>query len=119
PHHLVVLCKNYAGYQNLSKMISRAFTECPPPKKGSIDGMKAVISQKLLDEYGDGLIVLSGCLRGELAFHVLNGDESIAREKLRWFKKRFGPDFFLELQSTGLPEADQVNEILFELGKKE
>jgi DNA polymerase-3 subunit alpha len=117
-HHLVLLCKDEAGYRNLCQIVTRAYTEAPPPQKGQGSGPRAVVDRELLDRYGDGLIVLSGCLRGELPYKILAGEEGAATESLLWFKKRFGADFFLELQDTGLPEQDHVNETLHAWGLK-
>ncbi|MFZ9596033.1 MAG: PHP domain-containing protein, partial [Bdellovibrionia bacterium] len=58
-HHLVLLCKNLQGYQNLCQMVSRSYIEAPAPQKGQPIGPKAVVDRELLSEYGDGLIVLS------------------------------------------------------------
>ena len=89
-HHLVLLCKNLKGYQNLCKMVTRSYTEAPPPQKGQPAGPRSLIDRSLLNEYGDGLIVLSGCLRGELPYLALTGAEAAGIESLLWFKKRFG-----------------------------
>ena len=117
-HHLVLLCKSLEGYQNLCKMVTRSYTEAPPPQKGQPAGPRALVDRDLLSQYGDGLIVLSGCLRGELPYKALMGEESEGIESLLWFKKRFGDDFFLELQDSPLPEQEHVNEILCQWGEK-
>ena len=111
-HHLVLLCKDLAGYQNLCRLVTQSYTDAPPPQKGQPAGPKAIVDREMLNELGDGLIVLSGCLRGELPTKILMGDEAAALDSLLWFKKRFGEDFYLELQTTGLPEQDQVNQTL-------
>ncbi len=116
-YHLVLLCKNLQGYQNLCQMVTRAYTEAPPPQKGQPAGPRALIDRELLNRWGNDLIVLSGCLRGELASRILMGDEATALESLQWFKKRFGEDFFLELQDSGIPEQEQVNQVLFGWGQ--
>ncbi|MCM2322138.1 MAG: DNA polymerase III subunit alpha [Oligoflexia bacterium] len=117
-HHLVLLCKDLKGYQNLCKMVTRSYTEAPPPQKGQPAGPRALVDRALLDEYGDGLVVLSGCIRGEIPYKLLTGDEAGALDSVLWFKKRFGEDFYLELQDTGLPEQDQVNQLLSVLGER-
>ncbi len=117
-HHLVLLCKNLTGYQNLCQMITRSYTETIPPQKGEPSGPRAFVDRELLSRYGDGLIVLSGCLRGELPYQALMNDEVKGIESLQWFKKRFGDDFFLELQDTALPEQVTVNEILRQWGDR-
>ncbi|MGE0616904.1 MAG: DNA polymerase III subunit alpha [Bacteriovoracia bacterium] len=116
-HHLVLLCKDQAGYQNLCQLVTHAYTDMPPPKKGQKAPLP-LVSQKLLDQFGDGLVVLSGCLRGELAYKILQGDEEGAEKIVKWFKQRFGADFYLELQDNGLPEQTQTNDILYHFGKK-
>jgi DNA polymerase-3 subunit alpha len=79
-HHLVLLCKNLTGYQNLCKMVTRSYTEAPPPQKGQPAGPRALIDRDLLSEYGDGLIVMSGCMRGEIPYLALVGEENKAVE---------------------------------------
>ena len=58
PYHLVLLCENETGYQNLIKMVSRSFTE------GFY--FKPRIDRDLLREHSEGLIALSACLAGEV-----------------------------------------------------
>jgi DNA polymerase-3 subunit alpha len=116
-HHLVLLCKDLAGYRNLCKMVTQSYVDVPPPQKGQPPA-RAAVDRELLDLYGDGLIVLSGCLKGHLPYLALTGDEEQGTESLLWFKKRFGEDFFLELQDTGVPEQDHANEILSQWGVK-
>lgn len=116
--HLVLLCKNLRGYQNLCKLITQAYLDVPPPQKGQpASASKAIVDREMLNKYGEGLIVLSGCIKGEIPYRILTGEESVAQQSLKWFKERFGKDFFLELQDTGLPEQDVVNQTLYEWGK--
>ena len=72
----------------------------------------------MLDQWGDGLVVLSGCLRGELSYKILTGELDAALSSLLWFKKRFGEDFYIELQDSCIPEQDTVNEQLYAWGRK-
>jgi DNA polymerase-3 subunit alpha len=118
-HHLVLLCKDLKGYQNLCQLVTRSYTEAPPPdgKKGA-QGPRALVDRDLLDKWGDGLIVLSGCLRGELSYKILTGESEAALESLLWFKKRFGEDFYLELQDSCIPEQDAVNDQLSAWGQR-
>ena len=109
-HHLVLLCKNLKGYQNLCKLVTESYIKGPHNRP--------LIDRSLLDQYGDDLVVLSGCLRGELPYSVVSGKESSGIESLVWFKKRFGDNFFIELQDTPLPEQENVNEILRQWGEK-
>ncbi|MCC7440910.1 MAG: DNA polymerase III subunit alpha, partial [Bdellovibrionales bacterium] len=116
--HLVLLCKDLRGYQNLCRMVSRAYTEAPPVQKGQPTGPRALVDHALLAEYGEGLVALSGCLRSEFAFRILKGDEAGAEDSARWFKNQFGEDFYLELVDSGIPEQEHVNQALFALGAK-
>ncbi len=109
-HHLVLLCKNLLGYQNLCQILTESYAQA--------QNQKAVVSKELLHRFGDGLIVLSGCLKGEIPYKILTGDESGVEQSLKWFKERFKDDFYLELQDSGIPEQDMVNEALFSLAKK-
>jgi DNA polymerase-3 subunit alpha len=117
-HHLVLLCKNLQGYQNLCRMVSQSYQDAPQGVKPQAGVPRAHITRELLDQYGGDLIVLSGCLRGEIAYKILSGDEEGALESVLWFKQRFGADFYLEIQSNGMPEQDQVNEVLAKFGEK-
>jgi DNA polymerase-3 subunit alpha len=65
PHHLIVLCENEKGYQNLVKLVS----------KGYLEGFyyKPRIDKELLSQHSDGLIGLSACLNGEVAANLLPG----------------------------------------------
>jgi DNA polymerase-3 subunit alpha len=117
-HSLVLLAKNLAGYRNLCKILTEAYQNAPSPVKGQPALPKVLVDRAALDKYGDGLIVLSGGLRGELPYRILSGEEEEAIAILRWFKNRFGEDYYLELQDNGLPEQETVNERLFALGEK-
>jgi DNA polymerase-3 subunit alpha len=116
---LNVYCKNLKGYQNLCQMVTRSYLDVPPPQKGQpAIFQKALVDRELLDKWGDDLIVLSGGLKGELPYKLLKGETDGAAETAQWFKKRFGEDFYFELQDTGLPEQDHVNEALRTIGTK-
>ena len=117
-HHLVLLCKNQRGYQNLCRMVSQSYLDMPPPQKGFSGTPKALVTREMLARFGSDLFVLSGCLRGEIPTHILNAEEDAALESLQWFKERFGSNFYLELQDAPLPEQQHVNEILSQWGER-
>lgn len=107
-HHLVLLCKNETGYQNLIKMVSSGF----------LDGFynKPRIDRALLEEYHEGLICLSACLAGEIPQAILNDDYKKAKETALWYRDLFGADnFYLELQDHGIKEQKIVNDKLVDL----
>lgn len=99
-YHLVLLAKNKKGYQNLCKLVSY----------GWIEGFhyRPRIDKELLEKYSEGLIVSSACLGGEIHKKVEAGRLDEAEEAILWFKKKFGEDFYLELQrhQTNKPGAD-------------
>ncbi|MBC7385903.1 MAG: DNA polymerase III subunit alpha [Cryobacterium sp.] len=117
-HNLVLLAKDLAGYRNLCKLITEGYEKSPPPAKGAAAIPKFLIDRAGLDKYGDGLIVLSGGLRGEIPYRLLIGEEEEAISVLKWMKGRFGPDFYLEIQDNGIPEQEHVNETLFAWGAR-
>ena len=75
PHHLIVLCENEKGYQNLVKLVSR----------GYLEGFyyKPRIDKELLREHSEGLIGLSACLNGEVASNLLAGRADQAEKATR------------------------------------
>ena len=144
--HLILLAKNKKGYQNLCKLVSKAW----------IDGFyyKPRIDKELLTQYHEGLIVASACIGGEIPQKLLGGnaknvdeetgrdsstewDSSVsisetnmqqAEEAIRWFKNLFGEDYYLELQrhKTNKSGADTkiytyqsgVNKAILELAER-
>ena len=89
-NHLILLAKNYKGYKNLIKLVSRAW----------IDGyyMRPRTDHDDLEKFHEGLIVCSACLAGEVPSKILKGDVNGARKAIEWYKRVFGDDYYLELQ---------------------
>ena len=89
-NHIILLSKNQDGLKNLQKLSEIAWTE----------GFyrKPRIDLEVLSDYGDGLIVLSGCLNGMICKSIERGNPERAEELTRWFKNRFGNDFYMEVQ---------------------
>jgi DNA polymerase-3 subunit alpha len=109
--HMILLCKNYTGYVNLMKLVSKAFTE------GYY--YKPRIDYDLLEEYSEGLICMSACLSGEIPSLILNGNYDKAEALALRLSKMFGPDsFYLEVQSNGIEEQILVNQKLVEISQK-
>ncbi|HUT53459.1 MAG TPA: DNA polymerase III subunit alpha [bacterium] len=110
-HHLTLLCKNHKGYQNLCRMVSAGFME----------GFyyKPRIDFELLGECNEGLIALSGCLKGEVASALLEEDQEKAVMAAARLKDIFTDNrFYLELMDNGLADQIRVNRELIALGKK-
>jgi len=100
--HLVLLCKDNEGYQNLIKMVSCGFTE------GFYS--KPRVDRELLKKYSKGLIALSACLAGEIPKLLLSGEYEKAKETALWYRETFGEDnYYLELQDHGIREQKIVN----------
>ena len=110
-NHITLLAKNNEGLKNLQKLSEIAWTE------GYY--RKPRIDFEVLNEYGDGLIVLSGCMNGLIAKALQRKDMNKAMEYSRWFQNRFADDFYLEVQSHNDKEVNDGQEkISVELGIK-
>ena len=110
-YHLIVLAKNYKGYKNLIKMVSRAW----------VDGyyMRPRTDRADLEKYHEGLIVCSACIAGEVPKKVLEGDIAGAREAIEWYHRVFGDDYYLELQRHEVKNPHQrANRETFPLQQK-
>lgn len=109
--HLILLAENNEGYQNLIKICSKAWTE------GYYHRPRA--DHELLEKYHEGLIVTSACVGGEVPQAILNGDMDEARKVIEFYINTFGKDnYFLEIQSHGLPEEAAVRPVLASLAKE-
>ena len=98
-YHLIVLAKNYNGYKNLIKLVSRAW----------VDGyyQRPRTDRDDLERYHDDLIVCSACIAGEVPAKILKGDIEGAREAVEWYKRVFGDDYYLELQRHEVKDPNQ------------
>ena len=98
-YHLIVLAKNYNGYKNLIKIVSRAW----------VDGFysKPRTDRADLEKYHEDLIVCSACIAGEVPAKILKGDIPGAREAIEWYKSIFGDDYYLELQRHEVKDPNQ------------
>ncbi|MBI4143049.1 DNA polymerase III subunit alpha, partial [Candidatus Uhrbacteria bacterium] len=109
--HLILLAKNRTGYQNLLQLTTKAHLE----------GFyyKPRIDWELLEQYGDGLIALSGCMGGEIPLAIREGREDDAIAALRRCRERFGDDFYLEMQRrSDVPELATINAKLIAYAKR-
>ena len=109
--HLVLLCENFKGYQNLMKLVSLGFTE----------GFyyRPRIDYKLLREYSEGLICLSGCLSGDLAKMLSQGRMRDAQEYVYQMQSIFGKSrFYIEIMDHGLADEKIVLPRLKQLSRE-
>ncbi|OGR90553.1 MAG: DNA polymerase III subunit alpha [Elusimicrobia bacterium RBG_16_66_12] len=109
--HLTLLAKNYEGYQNLMELCSIAF------KEGYYYDPR--IDKELLAKHAKGLVVLSGCLKGELSQSILSGDLSQAEKLVAWYRDNLEPEsFYLEIMDHGLEKQRQLTQALLELNRR-
>ena len=109
-HHLTVLAQNLEGYENLCSLVSI----------GHLRGFyrKPRVDKKLLFEKSDGLIVLSGCLNGEVCHNILKGKKDEAIKIAAEYKSVLKDRYFIEIQGTCLKEQVRVNKVLKEIAEK-
>jgi len=95
-YHLTILASNHAGYQNLMQLSSTA----------NLEGMyyKPRIDRELLEQYNEGLIVLSGCASSEIGENLRSDNYEEAKRIAEWYKALFGDRYYLELQDHGHPD---------------
>ena len=103
PYHLVLLCKDRTGYENLCLLVSEGFT------RGFYG--KPRVDLKLLEKHHEGLIALSACLAGAVPQYLMDNKYEEARDYALELSRIFGPDnFYLELQDHGIDEQRPVNQ---------
>ena len=121
-YHLIVLAKNYNGYKNLIKLVSRSWVDgyYYRPRTDRFD----------LEKYHEDLIVCSACIAGEVPSKILHGDIAGAREACEWYHHLFGDDFYLELQRhevkdpsvlanrEAFPLQQKANKVLIDFAKE-
>ncbi len=108
-NHLVLLCRNEEGYNNLIQIVSA----------GWVDGFyyKPRVDRHILEKYRGGLIALSACLAGEIPQALLSGDENTARDVVEYYKGLFD-EFYIELQDHGLDDQKRLNPLLIKLARE-
>ncbi|HEX9667612.1 MAG TPA: DNA polymerase III subunit alpha [Thermodesulfobacteriota bacterium] len=109
-NHLILLSMNQQGYKNLSNLVTKAYFE----------GFyrKPRIDHELLEKHSEGLIVLSGCLNGEVSRSILNNDMKESLSIAAKYKEMFADRYYLEIQANRLSDQELVNEKVKELGKR-
>src|SRR5438477_694694 len=111
PSHLTLLAADHEGYVNLMRLCT----------VGQMEGMyyKPRIDKEILAQHSEGLIALSGCLQGEAASRIVEGDIDGARESVAGYRDIFGKDrFLLEVQRHGIDKQVEVNDALARFSKE-
>ncbi|WP_298754397.1 DNA polymerase III subunit alpha [uncultured Psychroserpens sp.] len=109
-YQIVLIAKNKNGYHNLAKLSSHAF----------VDGFYYLprIDKKLIQQYKEDLICLTGNLYGEVPSKVLNIGENQAEDALVWWKQEFGEDLYVEVMRHNQEDENRVNPVLIKLAHK-
>jgi len=100
-YHLTILAATQTGYRNLVRLVSEAY----------LSGFyhRPRMDKALLRENAEGLIGLSGCLKGEVAGALSRGNYAAAERAVREYQEIFGKDnFFIELMDHGLPKQVEI-----------
>lgn len=100
PFHLILLAMNNVGYENLMRLSSIA----------NLEGFyyKPRVDHALLEKYNEGIIVLSGCIGGEIGDALRNGQYDQAKKTAQWYKSIFGDRYYFEIQDHGHKDHPSV-----------
>ncbi len=110
-YHLVLLAENNTGYANLTKIVSKGFTE------GYY--YRPRVDMEVLSQYHEGIIALSACLAGEVPRYIQKGLVEEAKKCALKYQSVFGKDnYFLELQDHGIPAQQTVNAALLQISRE-
>ncbi len=111
PYHLVLLCENRTGYENLCLLVSEAF----------IRGFygKPRVDLAMLEKHHEGIIALSACLAGAIPQYLMDEDYNSAKAYALKMSEIFGPEhFYLELQDHGIAEQTPVNQGVMRIARE-
>ena len=108
PYHITLLSQNETGYKNLMKLVTHS----------NINGFyyKPRIDRKVLEQYNEGLIVLSGCPSSELSKAIIDEDKKKISDTLGWYNEIFKDRYFLEIMKhDGVPNQEKIIKKLLEI----
>jgi DNA polymerase-3 subunit alpha len=108
-YHLVVIAKNYEGYQSLSKLSSMAYL--------NNFYKKPRVTKTMLKECSKGLIVSTACMQGLAQQLLLTGDKDGCNQEIEALRAIFGDDLYLEIHDHGIAEEIIIREHFREYGK--
>lgn len=107
--HLVLLAKNFTGYQNLMRLVSI----------GYLEGFyyRPRMDREVLQKYSEGIVALSACLKGEVAYNFLKKGYDEAKRIALEYREIFKDDYYLEIQNHGIKEEEMARAGVVELSK--
>jgi DNA polymerase III subunit alpha len=111
--HLTMISATNTGYHNLMKLASLGFTE-----GYDLRSRRPRLDKELLSLYSDGLVVLSGCLSGELARNLNAGKLEEGRRIASQYREIFGDRYFLEIQEQGVQGQSALNLEVAKIGRE-
>ena len=106
-YHLTMLAATSDGYKNLMKLSTLGYLEGYDSRS-----RRPRLDKELLAAYSDGLVVLSGCLSGEVAKNIVQGRVEEATRVAEEYREIFGDRYFIEMQNQGITEQQELNEQL-------
>ncbi len=110
-NHLVLLARDSVGYHNLVKLVTLGYQE----------GFyyRPRIDKELLSRHSEGLIGLSACLKGIVAWNAVQDRHDLARREAGELSEMLGKgNFYLELQDHGIDEQKTANQAILKLAKE-
>ncbi|MDD5281664.1 MAG: DNA polymerase III subunit alpha [Candidatus Omnitrophica bacterium] len=110
-NHLILLARDESGYRNLIKLVSI----------GYLEGFyyRPRVDKEVLSQYAQGLIALSACLKGEVAWLIQQKRFNDALKVAETYQNIFGKgNFYLEIQANSIPEQKIVNDALIRISKE-
>ncbi len=111
PFRLTLFCQNDVGYKNLLILISQSYLQGQAHDK-------AIVQRAWLQDYAEGLIVLSGAEAGDVGIALLADDEKLAEQHIHYWQTHFPNRFYLELRRTGQPFEENYIQAACKLAEK-
>jgi DNA polymerase III subunit alpha len=109
-YHLILLCENMVGFKNLCYLVSAGYK----------DGFyrRPRIDKELLAKHSEGLICLSACLQGEVAYLAGRNKMEEAKAAAMWYAELFPGSYYLEIQENRLPEQKVANDRVMAIARE-
>ncbi|MBM7644801.1 DNA polymerase-3 subunit alpha [Scopulibacillus daqui] len=107
-HSLILLAQDQSGYENLVKLSTLLQTSAAKAKR---------LKRSQLEDYKEGLIVLSSGIKGDVETTLLNGDRQKAYRLAQYYKELFPGRFYLELQDHGMPVEKECQLEILKISK--